>query len=127
MNPKPVVPRTLAVQDVEDAIGYYLKRPGRRVQAALAFVDALEDAYAILGRHPGIGSARYATELQVPGLRSWSLPRFPYVIFYGRRMPDQARSTSRVSRMATATSPPWQKTQTRNKRGRAGLGYQPRP
>lgn len=83
MNPKPVVPRTLAIQDVEDAIGYYLKQDAR--QAALAFVDALEDAYAILGRHPGIGSARYATELQVPGLRSWSLPRFPYVIFYVER------------------------------------------
>jgi toxin ParE1/3/4 len=83
MNPKPVVPRALAVQDVEDAIGYYLKQDAR--QAALAFVDALEDAYAILGRHPGIGSARYAAELQVPGLRSWSLPRFPYVIFYVER------------------------------------------
>jgi toxin ParE1/3/4 len=83
VNPKPVVPRTLAIQDVEDAIGYYLKQDAR--QAALAFVDALEDAYAILGRHPGIGSARYATELQVPGLRSWSLPRFPYVIFYVER------------------------------------------
>jgi toxin ParE1/3/4 len=83
VNAKPVVPRTLAIQDVEDAIGYYLKQDAR--QAALAFVDALEDAYAILGRHPGIGSARYATELQVPGLRSWSLPRFPYVIFYVER------------------------------------------
>ena len=83
MSSKPVVPRTLAVQDVEDAIGYYLKQDAQ--QAALAFVDALEDAYAILGRHPGIGTSRYATELQVPGLRSWSLPRFPYVIFYVER------------------------------------------
>lgn len=83
MSSKPVVPRTLASQDVEDAIGYYLKQDAR--QAALAFVDALEDAYAILGRHPGIGATRYATELQVPGLRSWSLPRFPYVVFYVER------------------------------------------
>lgn len=83
MNPKPVVPRALAVQDVEDAIAFYLKQDAR--QAALAFVDALEDAYATISRHPGIGSARYATELQVPGLRSWSLPRFPYIIFYVER------------------------------------------
>lgn len=83
MNPKPVVPRALAAQDVEDAIAFYLKQDAR--QAALAFIDALEDAYAVIGRHPGIGSARYATELQVPGLRSWSLPRFPYVIFYVER------------------------------------------
>lgn len=85
MNPKPVVPRTLASQDVEDAIGYYLKQDAQ--QAALAFVDALEDAYAILGRHPGIGAARYAAELGIPELRSWALPRFPYVIFYAER-PD---------------------------------------
>ncbi|MHB1596227.1 MAG: hypothetical protein ACYCO9_01310 [Streptosporangiaceae bacterium] len=39
MNPRPVVPRTLASQDVEDAIGHYLKQDAQ--QAALAFVDAL--------------------------------------------------------------------------------------
>jgi toxin ParE1/3/4 len=80
VSPKPVVPRTLANRDVEDAIGYYLKEDAR--QAALAFVDALEDAYAILGQHPAIGASRYAAELDIPELRSWALPRFPYVIFY---------------------------------------------
>jgi toxin ParE1/3/4 len=85
VNPKPVVPRALAAQDVEDAIAFYLKRDAR--QAALAFIDALEDAYAILGRHPGIGTTRYAAELDIPELRSWALPRFPYVIFYTER-PD---------------------------------------
>lgn len=83
MSPKPVVPRALAVRDVEDAIAYYLKEDAR--QAALAFVDALEDAYAILGRHPAIGASRYAAELDIPELRSWALPRFPYVIFYTER------------------------------------------
>lgn len=80
MSSKPVVPRTLASRDVEDAIGYYLKEDAQ--QAALAFVDALEDAYVLLGQHPAIGTSRYATELQIPGLRSWALPGFPYVIFY---------------------------------------------
>jgi toxin ParE1/3/4 len=83
VSPKPVVPRALAVRDVEDAIGYYLKEDAR--QAALAFVDALEDAYVILGQHPAIGASRYATELDIPELRSWALPRFPYVIFYIER------------------------------------------
>ncbi len=83
MSPKPVIPRTLASRDVEDAIGFYLKEDAQ--QAALAFVDALEDAYVILGQHPAIGTSRYATELQIPGLRSWALPRFPYVIFYIER------------------------------------------
>lgn len=83
MSPKPVVPRTLAVRDVEDAIGYYLKEDAP--QAALAFIDSLEDAYAILGQHPAIGATRYATELDIPELRSWALPRHPYVIFYVER------------------------------------------
>lgn len=83
MNPKPVVPRTLAIRDVEDAIGFYLKENAQ--QAALAFVDALEDAFLILGQHPAIGTSRYATELEIPGLLSWALPRFPYVIFYVER------------------------------------------
>ena len=49
---------------------------------ATAFVDALETAYDRLGRHPGIGSLRYAHELGLPGLRSWQLKDFPYTIFY---------------------------------------------
>ncbi|MGH3298092.1 MAG: type II toxin-antitoxin system RelE/ParE family toxin, partial [Trebonia sp.] len=60
-----------------------LKQDAR--QAALTFVDALEDAYVILGQHPVIGAASYATELDIPELRSWALPRFSYVIFYVER------------------------------------------
>lgn len=80
MTAKPVVPRQRANRDVDDAVAYYLTEHANH--AALAFVDALEDAYTLLGRHPAIGSSRYAHELDIPGLRSWSLPRFPYVIFY---------------------------------------------
>jgi toxin ParE1/3/4 len=74
---KPVVPRGRASQDVDDAIEYYLKE-----EAALGLVDALEDAYALLSRHPGVGSSRYAYEVDIPGLRTWPLRRFPYLIFY---------------------------------------------
>lgn len=80
MSSKPVVPRDRANRDVDDAIAYYLKEHAE--PAALGLVDALEDAYALLSRHPAIGSSRYAYELDIPGLRSWPLPRFPYVIFY---------------------------------------------
>lgn len=80
MSIKPVVPRDRANRDVDDAIAYYLKEYAE--PAALGLVDALEDAYALLGRHPAIGVSRYAYELDIPGLRSWPLPRFPYVIFY---------------------------------------------
>jgi toxin ParE1/3/4 len=83
MSVKPVVPRDRANRDVDDAITYYLKELAG--EAALGLVDALEDAYGLLGRHPAIGSSRYAHELGIPGLRSWSLPRFPYVVFYVER------------------------------------------
>ena len=77
---KPVVPREQAHRDVDEAIEYYLKEGAP--QAALGLVDAIEDAYELLGRHPAVGLARYAYELDLPGLRTWSLRRFPFLIFY---------------------------------------------
>jgi toxin ParE1/3/4 len=83
VSTKPVVPRERANGDVDDAVAYYVKEHAE--QAVLSFVDALEDAYALLSRHPGIGGARYAYELDIPGLRSWPVRRFPYLTFYIER------------------------------------------
>ncbi len=83
MSAKPVVPRALALQDVEEAIAYYLAEDAP--QAALGFVDALEKAYARLGRHPSAGSPRYAHELEIPGLRTRALKGYPYLVFYVER------------------------------------------
>jgi toxin ParE1/3/4 len=80
---RPVIPRDRANRDVDEAIAYHLKESG--AEGTLALVDALEDAYGLLGRHPAIGSSRYAHELDIPGLRSWPLRRFPYVVFYIER------------------------------------------
>jgi len=80
---KPVVPRELANLDVDEAIGHYLSEGSE--QAALGFIDALELAYVHIGRHPATGSPRYAHELDLPGLRSWPLKRFPYLVFYVER------------------------------------------
>lgn len=80
MSTKQVVPREQATRDIDDAIAYYLKDHAE--QAALGLVDALEDAYTLLGQHPALGTSRYAHELDIPGLRSLPLRRFPYVIFY---------------------------------------------
>jgi len=80
---KPVVPRTLANRDIEDTITYYLSEDAG--QAALGFIDALEQAYAHIGRHPETGSPRYAHELNLPGLRFWPLAHYPYLIFYVER------------------------------------------
>lgn len=83
MNAKPVIPRVLACRDVDEAIGYYLDEGTD--ESALGFVDALEQAYTHMSRHPGTGSPRYAHELNLPGLRSWPLTRYPYLVFYVER------------------------------------------
>ena len=74
------MPRVRAISDAEQAIDYYLEQAGEAT--ALAFIDALEDAYAHTSRHPATGSLRYAHELDLPDLRVWPLNRFPYLIFY---------------------------------------------
>jgi toxin ParE1/3/4 len=76
---KPVIPRELALSDVEEAVSYYLKEGA---PAALGLIDDLERAYAHIGRHPGTGSPRYAHELNLPGLRVWPLTRYTHCIFY---------------------------------------------
>ena len=83
MKAKPVVPREQARQDVEDALAYYMADAAEA--AALGFIDALEQAYAHIGRHPATGSPRYAHELNLPGLRSWPLTRYRYLVFYVER------------------------------------------
>ncbi|NLY59248.1 MAG: type II toxin-antitoxin system RelE/ParE family toxin [Gammaproteobacteria bacterium] len=80
MTPKPVIPREQANLDVDDALVYYLTEAGE--PTALGFIDALEKAYNHISRHPATGSSRYAHELNLPDLRSWQLPRYPYMAFY---------------------------------------------
>ena len=83
MKAKPVVPREQAHRDVEDTLARYLAEGAET--AALGFTDALKDAYRHIGRHPATGSPRYAHELNLPGLRSWPLTRYPYLVFYVER------------------------------------------
>jgi toxin ParE1/3/4 len=80
---KPVVPRELANRDIDDAIAYYLSEGAE--QAALGFIDALEQAYAHISRHPATGSPRYAHELNLPGLRFWPLAHYLHLVFYVER------------------------------------------
>lgn len=80
MKGKPVVPREQAHRDAGDAVTHYLAEGAEA--AALGFIDALENAYRHIGRHPATGSPRYAHELNLPGLRSWPLTRYPYLVFY---------------------------------------------
>jgi toxin ParE1/3/4 len=80
MKCKPIIPRIIAQRDVEDAVDHYLNEASEQV--ALGFVDALEQAYKHIARHPATGSTRYAHELDLPGLRSWPLKHYPFPIFY---------------------------------------------
>lgn len=80
MKPNPIVPRSHANRDVDDAVAYYLDEAGGDV--ALGFIDALEHAYTHIGRYPGTDSPHYAHELNLPGLRAWPLTRYPYLVFY---------------------------------------------
>ncbi|MCO5963630.1 type II toxin-antitoxin system RelE/ParE family toxin [Sinorhizobium meliloti] len=77
---KTVIPRELARSDVEEAIDYYVREAGNEI--ALGFIDSLQEAYALIANHPEAGSLRYAYELGLPDLRSVSLKRYPYLVFY---------------------------------------------
>jgi len=80
LKAKPVIPRELANRDIDEVIDYYLAESAQ--QAALGFIDALEDAYIHISRNPATGSPRYAHVLDLPGLRFWRLRRYPHLVFY---------------------------------------------
>ena len=86
MNVKHAILRTRADQDVQEAIDYYLAEGAQ--QAAVGFVDALEQALRHIERNPATGSPRYAHELSLPGLRTWQLNGYPYIVFYVERESD---------------------------------------
>src|SRR5690606_13303985 len=46
---------------------------------AVAFVDAVEETFDLLVRHPAVDSPRYAHELDLPGLRSHPIAGFPFL------------------------------------------------
>jgi len=76
--------RTAAAdRDVDTILERYLAEGG--TELALRFVDAFQLACDHLSRHPGTGSPRYGHELEIPGLRSWPMGEFPYLLFYYER------------------------------------------
>jgi toxin ParE1/3/4 len=80
-----VRPRAQARRDIADQIDFYLREAGEAV--ALGFIDAVENAFRLIGAHSGAGSPRYAHELDLPGLRSVPIHGFPFLVFYVAR-PD---------------------------------------
>ena len=80
---KPVQLRQLAADDIDAALSYYQREAGESL--AIRFIDALEAELGRISQHPLIGSLRYSYELDIPGLRSWPLEKFPYIVFYADR------------------------------------------
>ena len=78
-----VVPRRLATQDLRDAAAHYAEEVNPAT--ARRFIDAVEQSFTLIARRPGIGSPRYAVELDWPGLRTHPVQRFPYLVFYLER------------------------------------------
>ena len=74
----------MADRDVAEAIKHYLDQDAEA--AAIGFIDALEQAYAHIGKHAATGSPRYAHELNLPGLRFWRLTRYPHLVFYAEQI-----------------------------------------
>jgi toxin ParE1/3/4 len=78
--------RPRARAQINTAMEYYavtMQAPS----AAKGFVDELQRAYELIKRNPDAGSPRLEAELGMPGLRSWRLSKFPYLIIYFRH-PD---------------------------------------
>ena len=75
-----VVLRDLGERDIEESVDWY--RDNVDADTALRFVSALEAALDHVARHPRTGSPRQATELDIPGLRSWLLDGFPHLVFF---------------------------------------------
>lgn len=80
MIAKRIVPRAQARADADIAIEHYMTEAGADV--ALAFIAALEQAYAFIGEASAAGSPRWSQELNLPGLRSCRLKGFPWLVFY---------------------------------------------
>jgi len=80
VNLKPAIARQLAQKDTDEAVDYYVREAG--VEAALGFIDSLQKAYLHLGQYPQSGSSRHAHDLDLPGLRTWPVSRYPFIVFY---------------------------------------------
>lgn len=78
MTRRQVVTTRRADEDIDGAIDHYLGEGAE--DAGLGFIDALADARNLLAEHPHIGSARLTAEIGLPDLRTFALPRYPYIL-----------------------------------------------
>ena len=72
-----------AQEDVERAVSYYAQQS---LRVAQLFIEEYKSTVSAIEQMPGAGSLRFAHELDIPNLRTYSLQSFPYLIFYIERM-----------------------------------------
>lgn len=77
---KPVVPRVLAEDDLDNAREHYLVTGD--VDVAVDFLHDFDRAIAHISRFPETGSPRYGYEPSLAGVRFWPMKVFPFLIFY---------------------------------------------
>lgn len=77
---KPAILRQAATADVEHAFTHYMQEAGAVV--AREFVASVDGALTHIERYPASGSPRYGELCDIPGLRTWLLNRFPYLLAY---------------------------------------------
>jgi len=75
-----VVLTPAARQDRRDEVRYYRQEAGAKVAGQL--VEALQQVFGELERNPGIGSPHIGQRLDMAGLSSWRLSRFPLSVWY---------------------------------------------
>ena len=76
---KKLVKRALADADILAALDYCITNAP---EYALAFVDAVEQAFQHIQQFAASGSLRYAYELSLPDIRVWECSKYPYLVFY---------------------------------------------
>ncbi len=80
---KPVVWSRPARVDASEAAYWHATQGG--LDLGERFLAEVEAALEHIGRHPQLGSPRYAVILKFDELRTWPVRRFPYLVFYVER------------------------------------------
>ncbi len=75
--------RPQALRDQQGEVRYYRKESGTRVAVKLA--KATNDALDQIEVEPGMGSPRLGKLLDIPGLRTWRVGKFPLQWCYFER------------------------------------------
>lgn len=77
---KPVIRLQSAQADEREVVAHYAREAG--LDIAFRFTEAVRDTYRSIGDRPAIGSPRYGDILGIENLRSRTVKRFPYLVFY---------------------------------------------